>query len=535
MASSKDTSRTKGSFGPARLSVSKKYVFPKSGKMMLLLGGAGSALILLYFLLSSFVLGDSFSSPGALSSNHAGFGEDCSRCHASVSGVLSSKCSTCHEKTGDNLGVYSYSAHYVYRSGRLPVAGPDHDWSMDNEGNCATCHPEHRGSAAAITEVSDAKCEQCHGFGSFDNGHPEFEFARTKSPDDSTLHFTHVRHTDFVLKDLDKRGESAYIEKACLYCHNAQPDGKTFRSLDFDTHCSNCHLTTSDEIKPLVIKDPQNTVSPGVESLEMIRRRKEPGTIWASYTNPNEFTVSGSRIAKSPVYHRDPWVLENLRQLRQTMFGDQGLADLLDAQRVGESRPIQETYNEAIQRLRDYAMGLRSRPEPEVQKELLTIDSLLRYAKGLSSSPTEKLPLGLFGRSQRDPMLSAEQVAEFEDFSLRLTRPCLVCHVVERAQIRGVKASQQTLVRAEFDHRAHILERRCVECHTEIPVERALLDKDTSGVSLSDRSTTHNLPAMANCMECHTEGKASNACVTCHFMHPNKTSRGNLQLRAESN
>jgi hypothetical protein len=536
MAKSQDPSRKKGTFGPVRLPVAKKYMFPSSRRAMMLAGGTGSALLLLYFLFSAFLLNDTFSAPGALSSNHANFESECVKCHRTISGVLSSKCSTCHEKTNDRLGIYTYAAHYLYRSAmpaRIDSARIRH---MGDEGTCATCHPEHRGSGAQITRAPDSKCVTCHDDGSFDDDHPEFEFARRNVPDDSTLIFTHIRHTKFVLERVEKQTGSTLLEKACLYCHNPQPDGRGFKPLDFDMHCGDCHLTASTETPPLAVKNPGDPMTPGVETLQMIQQRRGPGTLWSFYTNPNEFmTRGGTRIVKSPVYHRDPWIMENLRQIRRTLFVDSGLAELLAARREGTSKSGYTAYSEALATLRTYAAGLRSRPETEVQRNLVTIDSLLRIAERRLSNQGAALPLASFSTEAPNPQLSPEQRTAFEDLAQKLVRPCLVCHVVEQAGILSVAASQGTLRRAEFDHRAHVVERRCLECHTEIPVERALLNAHTTGVAQIDRASTHNIPRIANCLECHTSGKAANACITCHFMHPNKENRGNLQLAFDRN
>lgn len=535
MPNAKDPSRKKGSFGPVRFSVSRNYIFPLSRRLMMLIGGAASALVLLYFLFSAFLMGDTFSSPGGLSANHARFESECAKCHKSVSGIVSSKCSTCHEKTNDKLGVYTYAAHYLYRSENPERIEAAHTKHMGSEGTCATCHPEHRGNSASITEVPDARCASCHEFNSFNSGHPEFEFARMKTPDDSTLLFTHVRHTKFVLEDLQKKTGSAYLEKACLYCHNPQPDGKSFKPLDFDLHCGSCHLTTSSTTPSLAIKNSADPAVPGVETLQMIQQRRGPGTSWAFYTNPNEFSLGGaSKVTKSPVYHRDPWIMENLKQLRRMVSGDPGLSELLRAQPAGMSKTNREAYSEAIATLRGYVTGLRSRPEPEVQAELTTIDSLLKLAQGSASATGIMLPRGAFSSISAGQNLTQEQKTDCEDFALKLARPCLTCHIVQNAAILGVRSSQRSFMRAEFDHRAHVLDRRCVECHTEIPVERALVQKDTTGVALLDKSSTHNIPGIANCFECHTSGSASTACVTCHFMHPNKENRGNLMLTAEN-
>ncbi len=523
MAKQKDESRKKGTFGDVRLPVTKEYVFPVSRKQMMMLGGIGCALIALYYAADAVLLNNTFISSGDLSSNHSQFESNCASCHQSFAGVTDSKCSTCHEKANDKLGVYTFSAHYLYRSedaGRIGTAKKKH---ASDEQRCANCHPDHKGREAAITRTPDSKCASCH-FSSFNKNHPEFAFARTNTPDDSTLKMTHVLHTKEVLKLL----KTPNAEQACLYCHEAQPDGKGFKSLDFDAHCGDCHLTANVETSSLAIKDAANPSSIGVETLEMIQRRRGPGTTWAFYTNPNEFTVSGSRVKKSPVYHRDPWVLENLKQLYRIMHSDSTLADLLAASGQGTTRSKEEVYHEAIKTLQEYVIGLRSHPEAEIQRELTMIDSLLKAAQRRISFG-DMLP-ELPGLAQSVKAVTQRQ--EIDDFAQKLAKPCLECHYVQGASILNVKASQRSFLRAEFDHRAHIIQRRCLDCHNVIPVERAIAG-DTTGVAAIDKASTHNIPKLDNCTECHTQSAGLSNCVSCHFMHPNKQNRGSLQLYVE--
>ena len=53
-----------------------------------------------------------------------------------------------------------------------------------------------------------------------------------------------------------------------------------------------------------------------MKTLETLREEHAPGSRWAFYIDPNEFKLRGDSVRKSPVYHADPWILENLRQLR---------------------------------------------------------------------------------------------------------------------------------------------------------------------------------------------------------------------------
>ncbi|MFN0158890.1 MAG: hypothetical protein ACKVRP_12570, partial [Bacteroidota bacterium] len=472
-------------------------------------------------------LKNSFISSGPLSSSHANFEAECSKCHKDFGGAADANCKMCHEKTNDKLGVYTFPAHYLYRSENPARISDAKARNKTKEKMCAECHLEHQGRDALITIVSDTKCAACH-YTSLTADHPEFEFARMGVPDDSTLKMSHIRHTKLVMKEIN----TPNIETACLYCHNAQPDGKHFKPLDFDLHCGSakCHppVRSSDMF---TIKTDASPI--GLETLDMIKSRRGPGTIWAFYTNPREFVVEDGKVRKFVIYHRDPWVLENLKQLRKMLYDEAGLSDLLKASEIPSSKQKRKVYTEAIKALRDYVTGLRPITDSTVQFEVSRIDSLLKIAERSAMSPNASLPDSLFRVGLPTVNPNVERLARL------LANPCRKCHELERAGILSVDAVQQTLVRAQFDHRAHILHRACYECHDVIPIADALsLDsvvaaKASVKVSMLDVAATHNLPTKENCIECHNPDSGSNACITCHFMHPNKENRGNLQLFVE--
>ena len=526
-----DGTKKKGFFSSILLTVSGQYVMPRSRGKLIRIGLIACAGILGWTLVDALFLGNHVFSPGGLSSQHAMIGSDCARCHASTTGVSDNACSSCHEKVGDPMGVYSFQSHYVYRSedqGRIAEARREH---QSAQSGCASCHPDHRGRNAVLTEVPDARCTNCHRYGSFTSDHPEFSFIRKKIPDDSSLFFTHVRHTDFVVRKLSKERGTTYIEESCLYCHRPAPDGSSFMPLDFDVQCSECHLTTDKKTQSVAVKIPGIPYFPGVETVDMIRQRGGPGTRWAYYSNPNEFVLRGDRISKSPVYHKDPWILENLKSIRTMLYGDNSIADLLQA--FGETNVPQtkQRYLEAVERLEQFALELRSRPEPEVQNDLVLINNALRAIRakinlGLGALDRSALDLGSLSAN---PNITPAQKRALENLAMDLTSVCRECHAVSRAAIQRVATDQRTLRRAEFGHRAHILDRRCLECHVAIPVtkEMAAVKKVTA---LMDRAAIQNIPGRENCLECHTSTGASDNCVSCHQFHPNKHNRANLKL-----
>jgi hypothetical protein len=267
----------------------------------------------------------------------------------------------------------------------------------------------------------------------------------------------------------------------------------------------------------------------------MIRSQGGPGTQWAFYANPNEFKPRGNSVSKQPLNHEDPWVLENLKRIRRRLYPGLDFADLLKTSGKLATQSSQalfaDIYREALQTLQTYAMGLRGRPEPEIQGELSRIDSLLKVSRLKLWRQTSSIagPTFLSQPASLSPNLDATQVEALKGLALDLTDPCRKCHIVANANILRVQKDQRTLNRAEFDHRAHILERRCLECHTDIPIIKT--PNDTTKVNnLQYGSFIQNLPPIENCRECHNASESSNRCVTCHYFHPNKTNRSSLLL-----
>lgn len=528
-----DRKSTKGTFSAVGLPVAKEYVRPRRRSRALWAGAAVGGAILVAAAVSFFAGDAGLLSNGPLSSDHANLENDCAACHGSLNTVASESCSTCHEKFGDELGVYTYAAHYLYRSNDFARLVPS-----EREAACASCHPEHLGREATITLVPDARCLPCHEFGSFNRRHPQFDFAAQVSTDgdgaepavpatdDDALVFPHVHH----VREVMTRQRLADVEQACLYCHNARPDGRNFEPIDFDRHCDACHLTAADATPALPVREPGSEAI-GVETLEAIRERGGPGSRWAIFTSSAEFQRLGPRVRKRPVDHEDPWILENLRQLRRRLYPDAGLADLLTTSADAPPHELPGLYEEALATLEGYALGLRGRPEPEIRDQLAQIDALLaelRRAIADPYTPLDETEL-LLALDRPNAALGDGEIAEIEGVVEALTQPCRRCHRIDHATIARVRTDQRTLRRAEFDHRAHIVQVRCLECHTRIPILENLESEEKVDAAL-DRAAIQNLPAIERCQECHTPRLASNRCTTCHLFHPNKSRRSHLLL-----
>ena len=238
-------------------------------------------------------------------------------------------------------------------------------------------------------------------------------------------------------------------------------------------------------------------------------------------------------MIKTPLRHRDPWVLHNLRRLRRRLYPDAGMADLLVASPDAAPGDARALYREAIATLERQAEVLRARPERELQVELVKVEALLDELRRRVETPGARLDEGAFrlsGRPEHSPNgggATKPDPAEAEAIgalAADLTQACRVCHLVRDATIVRVEPDQRTLRRAAFDHRPHVLERRCLDCHDAIPI-LAYLGREKGAPAAVDHASIQNLPPIATCRECHTPRRASESCITCHVFHPDARRR----------
>jgi hypothetical protein len=267
----------------------------------------------------------------------------------------------------------------------------------------------------------------------------------------------------------------------------------------------------------------------GVETLEAVRRRGGPAARWTGELSTAEFQRFGDRVVKSPLRHRDPWVLHNLRLLRRRLYPDAGMADLLTASADAAPGDARALYAEAIATLERQAEGLRSRPERELQAELARIETLLAELRRRVAAPGARLDERAFrlpaaAGAGSDSGADPAESAAVEALAADLTGPCRRCHLVRDATIVRVEPDQRTLRRAEFDHRPHLLQRRCLDCHDAIPIAD-YLGREKPAPAEVDHSAIQDLPRIATCRECHAPRRAAESCVTCHVFHPHPERR----------
>ena len=237
-------------------------------------------------------------SAGPISSHHAQFEQDCSRCHdknaamgneltpAKFASVLKdrfkhgldfasidNRCERCHEDEHQPVGLKKeYDVH---------------EPNVVNNRACSICHMEHLGTGP-MERVTDSQCATCHNnsavmvasaqkgttlpaaaferrrpaqgqlpavsrpkegytqvFASFHRGHPEFQLIREKIADPDTLRFNHSRH---FANDIPPVKGGQKLD--CNYCHKPDPQGRFYLRINFEAHCQSCHALQFDERNP---------------------------------------------------------------------------------------------------------------------------------------------------------------------------------------------------------------------------------------------------------------------------------------------
>ena len=520
MNSENDIGPNKGQFGAARHPVAKKYPGRTSRNRLYAIGGIGALVIAGLFFYDAWLNNGALVSSGPLTSNHAAFGTDCQSCHTPGEGVPDANCQSCHEKFGDELGIHTFEAHYLYRSGDLSRVTPS-----ANEVSCSTCHNEHQGVDHPISLVADAQCSQCHtDITHFNGGHPEFDIIAEERIDDANLFFPHSLH----VAELQRREDLVDIEKACLYCHEADDDGKGFEPIDFESDCDACHLSSSTATPFLAVREGN---SPGVETIQSIASGQGAGTRWAFFANAEEYQQRGNSVRKRPVYHADPWIMENLRRIRKQLYPGDNLADLLLTSGDVETQDVDILYEEALATLQQYVDDLRNQPGRTIQTEIAQAEALLNTVERRLDNQYEGRDDSQFiiSEASLNPALSESEVQSYLSLADQLTQPCQECHQVSQATIQRVQTDQRTLIRSEFDHAAHVIQARCMDCHNQIPIEQ-FVALDSIPPPEVDRAELFNIPSVASCQQCHDTDKASDTCITCHAFHPDKSQRSNLLL-----
>ena len=212
--------------------------------------------------------------PGKVSMAHAAIEDDCQACHASAAGGLghwihasfdsqgalkdSERCLRCHQDIGENaLFAHSLSVERLSERTRellensqptetpvsLQLASLTGPLTAKDELTCATCHREHHGRKASLTQLTDMQCQSCHArqFHSFEHGHPllgDYPYQRR-----TRIYFDHNTHLKkyFVLDEFKRTMPEGLKPDSCQACHQPDASGQFMLTGSFQKTCASCH------------------------------------------------------------------------------------------------------------------------------------------------------------------------------------------------------------------------------------------------------------------------------------------------------
>jgi hypothetical protein len=217
--------------------------------------------------------------PGPISSHHASFAEDCSKCHEPVPRSLTVQVKVSNERIDERCAECHKGLAF-------------HQPNVVHERSCTACHQEHNGPGA-MAMPGDVQCSKCHGsvqalaasaekgqtlaaglfnfrkdFGwkvfhaarpatgftavvtSFADNHPEFRLLADKARETNTLKFNHRRH-------LTETNDIPLIQGRridCAFCHQPGPGGAFFQPVSYEKNCRVCHsLQLDDQVPELTV------------------------------------------------------------------------------------------------------------------------------------------------------------------------------------------------------------------------------------------------------------------------------------------
>jgi predicted CXXCH cytochrome family protein len=212
-----------------------------------------------------------FYSPGPISQAHAGFANDCTKCHDPNA-----------KRVNRTIAQSSMDAACL----KCHVGHTFHQPNVIRGHACVQCHQEHVTSGPMLT-TNSVNCTSCHGdaanmqasaesgrqmppdafpgvpaddlvyflptrpvdgytavITAFDRGHPAFQIQRENLFDPDTLKFNHERHFQADVPP------TAQGKLTCASCHRPDANGAYMQRLSFERDCESCHSLQFDPRNP---------------------------------------------------------------------------------------------------------------------------------------------------------------------------------------------------------------------------------------------------------------------------------------------
>jgi hypothetical protein len=405
---------------------------------------------------------ETFFNSGKISAPHAGFANDCAKCHDKTAGqekftaVLSDRFH--HGVAFDPIDRKCESCHKQHAL---------HELNVVQNRSCSVCHQEHQGSRS-LRLIASSQCASCHNdsatmqasaqkgsqiqwndfhrhpipaqqvvfelprpargytetFESFWTGHPEFQLIREQKRDPDVLRFNHQRHFAADIPPVEGR------QLDCNYCHKPDVEGRFYRRINFAANCQACHALQFDP------KNPWLKVPHGDVNLVRTFLRTLPAQ-YGDYARLQRGITGDKEIQN--------FVAQQIRQLRETF-------------RSGDEL--------------EHAVFFTTDPYKPQQKMAATT------------------------RANFTGCAFCHDVKPVANAAPTITKPILI---------------DRWMPQAHFNHAKHQ-----VDPHTQQPLDCNLCHHATQSRETSDVL----MPTKANCVTCHSpQGKIVAECTTCHTYH----------------
>ncbi|MDH4262907.1 MAG: hypothetical protein OEV78_07685 [Spirochaetia bacterium] len=215
-----------------------------------------SLLILGFSFVVVFYYPHTFLSPGSVQSHHKKLEDQCSKCHAGLSGVPNSKCISCHS-------LSSIGGNKIFQSSETRVKIPVKLLHEDiRSATCYSCHPEHlssqmirKGKFTHDLFDTQNKCQNCH-MKPDDKLHKQFKTCNSchNSTNWKSVQFDHNKYFQFSSVHPDKcqncHNGQDYTEYTCYNCHEHSQSGikRLHMNLGLKTfdNCVQCHRSANE-------------------------------------------------------------------------------------------------------------------------------------------------------------------------------------------------------------------------------------------------------------------------------------------------
>jgi hypothetical protein len=279
---------------------------------------------------------------GPVSTAHAMFADDCSRCH------------TGPWRTAERWWNHDDALRSVPDTACLAChGGALHNPGQVQTPGCVTCHREHRGHPA-LARVADTHCTACHAalesttgplrfapeVRSFPDGHPEFGRWRGQAlADGGTVRFNHQVHLRQGLLGADRK----LVTLDCTGCHRPDAAGRYMLPIRYSRDCAGCHplsLPSPGEWADRPLQEaaaefrrlPAPHPGPGetAEKVHDILRgrllalARLPNLLGAAKADPADDRLSGWRRPEPLVEKELDWVNDRLGQVERVLFDHGG-------------------------------------------------------------------------------------------------------------------------------------------------------------------------------------------------------------------